>query len=93
MQYYDNGLLYNRIGSTRRKRLIKFLKERDGLTCWICFKPFMPDKKATIDHIIPKCLGGTNDVRNLALAHPLCNNRRPLLKFALKEWPEKERTI
>lgn len=93
MQFFDNGLLYNRIGSTRRKKLVKFLIERDGTNCWICFNPFTWDNKATLDHIIPKCLGGTNDVRNLALAHSLCNSRRPLLKFALKEWPEKERTI
>lgn len=31
---------------------------------------------ATIEHIIPRALGGTSDGNNLALAHLECNKRR-----------------
>jgi 5-methylcytosine-specific restriction endonuclease McrA len=30
----------------------------------------------TIEHIIPKCAGGTDDIRNLALSHGTCNNKK-----------------
>lgn len=30
----------------------------------------------TVDHIIPRAKGGTNDLRNLAPAHNQCNARR-----------------
>lgn len=32
--------------------------------------------KATIEHIIPQCHGGTNDLDNLALACKSCNNKK-----------------
>jgi 5-methylcytosine-specific restriction endonuclease McrA len=34
------------------------------------------DMAPSLDHIIPRSLGGTNDDDNLRLAHRLCNSRR-----------------
>lgn len=32
--------------------------------------------RATREHIIPKSLGGSNEIMNLVLAHPNCNKSR-----------------
>jgi 5-methylcytosine-specific restriction endonuclease McrA len=58
------------------------LAKRDGPNCGICGNPVSlrapkhdPDKPS-IDHIIPRALGGTNDPKNLQLAHLSCNHRK-----------------
>ena len=55
-------------------------------SCWICGKPVNKrlkwvkggrnDNYGTVDHVIPRSKGGTDDKRNLRLAHNLCNNQR-----------------
>jgi 5-methylcytosine-specific restriction endonuclease McrA len=61
-------------GDNKRRRLA----ERDGAQCWLCKGPFelKGPLKATIDHIIPRSLGGTDRMDNLKLAHRLCNRKR-----------------
>lgn len=55
---------------------------RDARTCALCRKPLDFGKKAphpmspSIDHIIPRSRGGTDDILNLQAAHLLCNNRK-----------------
>lgn len=56
--------------------------ERDQWTCHLCggqtsraydsFDPLSP----TLDHLVPKSLGGGHRPDNLALAHALCNSIR-----------------
>jgi hypothetical protein len=56
------------------------IAERDGWWCWLCgdaidqnaIGPWQP----TIDHLVPRSRGGSNDLANLRLAHRRCNNRR-----------------
>merc|ERR1712008_571571 len=61
------------VPSERRWRLPAKVREailqRDGFRCWYCGKP---DSK-TVDHWIPLCRGGTNDVVNLVCACEGCN--------------------
>jgi len=45
---------------------------RDGKKCVICGK-HLPFKKMTLDHIIPKSKGGSNDVTNLRSTCFKCN--------------------
>ena len=45
---------------------------RDGGLCQLCNKPVEPEH-ATLDHIIPLSLGGSNEFDNLQLAHRRCN--------------------
>lgn len=59
----------------RRQQVI----ERDGLICRYCKRPVVetmdesrPDR-LTIDHVTPKCLGGTNSLGNLVVACHACN--------------------
>lgn len=56
--------------------------ERDGWQCQLCggatsriydsFDPLSP----TLDHLVPKSLGGTHGPENLQLAHAICNSTR-----------------
>lgn len=56
-----------------RQKLVK----RDGPVCRICGKmwPSTPPKtEATIDHIVPRALGGSDRLDNLQLACKSCNH-------------------
>jgi predicted nucleic acid-binding Zn ribbon protein len=53
--------------------------KRDGWKCQICLKPIQPSLRfpdpncASIDHIIPVSMGGTNRPENLQASHLRCN--------------------
>lgn len=48
--------------------------------CLICGGPVCFDRRtgegATIEHILPRSLGGTNDLKNLGIAHGHCNGEK-----------------
>ena len=48
--------------------------------CLICGGPLRFDARtgegATIEHILPRTLGGDNDLRNLGVAHRRCNGEK-----------------
>jgi len=53
------------------------VRERAMYLCEYCHSPErLSANRFTIDHIIPKSLGGSDDVNNLALACRRCNERR-----------------
>lgn len=52
-------------------RLVQAVYDRDQGECWLCHHP-VPRREASLDHKLPRALGGGNDLENLALAH-----RRP----------------
>lgn len=53
--------------------------DRDEWTCQICSEPVEPGLpssspwQATLDHIVPRSKGGSDEVGNLRLAHRYCN--------------------
>lgn len=55
---------------------------RDGWDCHLCSEPvdrriLWPDpRSASADHVVPKSLGGSDDLDNLKLAHLVCNVKR-----------------
>lgn len=53
--------------ATRRRVL-----ERDGYVCWLCRKP----GANSVDHVIPRALGGSHGESNLRAAHGWCNSQR-----------------
>lgn len=61
---------------------VDILAHYQGTDCGICGEPIdmsvrFPDKRcATVDHIVPLAMGGTDAVANLRLAHYSCNCRR-----------------
>lgn len=52
----------------KRRRIL----ERDGYVCWICGGP----GANSVDHVIPRARGGTDDDDNLRAAHLSCNSGR-----------------
>ena len=53
----------------------------DSYFCCFCLK-FFPLTELTIEHIIPKIFGGTNQMINLALSCSPCNNDRNSANFS-----------
>ena len=49
--------------------------DRDGWICTACGKP-LDGPDATVDHVIPKNLGGTDDEDNLVAMCRTCNGRK-----------------
>lgn len=64
------------------RRLIPDLIKRDGTDCGICGDDIDSDLKfphprsLTVDHVLPRSLGGLDSLDNLRLAHALCNSTR-----------------
>lgn len=69
--------------------------DRDGWTCQLCdgpvdrtdhagrtIGPFYP----TIDHIVPRSAGGTDDLTNLRTAHHRCNQMRGVARGEQLAW-------
>lgn len=72
-------------GKSRRDALIAYLVDRDGDKCGICRRKVDITLKSgtkgsrkgpSVDHIIPRSLGGSDDLSNLRLAHWGCNQKR-----------------
>ena len=61
---------------------LRVLGERDQWTCWVCGGEVTPSTPqgsphgASVDHVIPRSRGGSNDRSNLRLAHRRCNGQR-----------------
>ena len=71
-----------RVNNREWTRHADLLIERDNSTCGICnmpvddTKPYPHPQSLTIDHIIPRSLGGGNEIDNLQLAHAVCNSTK-----------------
>lgn len=70
--------LMNRIAATDST-----FARREGMwvgRCLICRGPVCFDaltgEGATVEHILPRSLGGTNDLSNLGIAHRHCNGEK-----------------
>lgn len=65
---------------TKERQYIRFCRARliaeNGKICAICGKPIEDDEDITVDHILPRALGGSTTYDNLQLAHRLCNLRK-----------------
>lgn len=57
------------------KRRRRQLREKYGDTCWICGDT-IEEGQWSIDHLIPLSRGGGHGLKNLRVAHKLCNERR-----------------
>lgn len=50
---------------------VEILRIKQSNVCWLCL--IRLDERTHIDHIIPIYHGGTNNIKNLCLTHPICN--------------------
>lgn len=81
-----------RVRKFRRRWInIDDLIARDGLLCGIC-GDFLDPAVADIDHIHPKCMGGSDDLSNLRLAHAYCNRSRSYFGPRAPSRVEEQRT-
>lgn len=55
-------------------RIRERVREIYGETCWICGRQIL--EGFSVDHVIPRSRGGTDEIENLRPAHGLCNSRR-----------------
>lgn len=63
------------MGMTGRKRRSKVRKlmQTWGPHCFYCGQGFSLARPATIEHLVPRSLGGGGQLSNLCLAHERCN--------------------
>jgi 5-methylcytosine-specific restriction endonuclease McrA len=59
----------------QRTRFRAALLEMHGPNCWLCNKRIR-NETPTLDHVVPRALGGRNVLENLRLAHERCNMKR-----------------
>lgn len=60
-------------GTWRWRNVIRpAILNRDAGMCWICGE----GGADSVDHVLPRAQGGTDDPDNLKAAHMGCNNRR-----------------
>lgn len=84
--YRDLGQAESFYSPALRKKLHKItgrlrrVVERDGWTCWLCkegVEPFdLGVHRASVDHVLPRSMGGGDELSNLKLAHASCNEYR-----------------
>lgn len=66
------------------QELSKIVLAEFGSICHLCLKPIETKEEYSVDHIIPRSKGGTNDLDNLRPAHRKCNysrNNRSIEEF------------
>lgn len=66
--------------------------KRKSYVCHWCSER-LTFKKSTIDHLIPLCIGGTNDIANLVIACQPCNTKRGGWQQWLAYERQRERVI
>jgi hypothetical protein len=52
------------------------LRKKSGAQCALCGKKVVHKNEGSIDHIVPRSKGGTNNPQNLQYAHQACNRRK-----------------
>jgi hypothetical protein len=82
---------------TLRYEVIKSLELRDGPDCFYCGQIFSIDRpgaQRTLDHYMPRSLGGSNEPKNLRLACYSCNHAKADMtgdEFCNSIWLETKR--
>lgn len=75
--FHGRILVHPGLNWSQRQNLRLFLLHRDGRCCAICSRVLTETRglqnSITIDHIVPRKAGGSNDALNLQLACKKCN--------------------
>lgn len=66
--------------NTTDRRHLRYIRQRliaeHGMVCALCGKPIESKEELTVDHIIPRAMGGATIHGNCQLAHKSCNVRK-----------------
>lgn len=86
----------NKSSGHNRRRRTRSLRRRFGDNCYICGVPMdfvdrVGQLAATINHVKPRCQGGSDALHNLKLAHRFCNESRAVEAGLAKIGNEKAR--
>ncbi len=65
----------NDVANFTRSEVVQILRAAQGRACSICQK-HLTRFDATIDHVVPRSLGGSHSFRNWLLAHKVCNEAK-----------------
>lgn len=60
---------------------IRFLVQKYGGKCYLCHRDFISKKEITIDHLVPRSGGGSDNIENLRLACKGCNTAKDSLSL------------
>ena len=67
-------------GLKREKRILILIRDQQRCRyCGLELDPFVDDDHPlflTVDHVMPRCLGGTSEFKNLVVACRPCNQRK-----------------
>jgi 5-methylcytosine-specific restriction endonuclease McrA len=66
----------SKIPTSKKKNKIIALLLRDGCSCPYCGVKFETIEDITLDHVVPKSLGGSNSNKNLLLSCQECNGKK-----------------
>lgn len=62
------------------RRHLQYIRQcliaKHGMVCALCSKPIESESELTVDHIIPRAMGGATTYENCQLAHRACNFRK-----------------
>lgn len=62
------------------RRHLRYIRQRliveHGMVCALCGKPIESENELTVDHIIPRAMGGSTTYENCQLSHKACNFRK-----------------
>ena len=62
------------------RRHLQYIRQhliaKHGMVCALCSKPIESEEELTVDHIIPRAMGGATTYENCQLAHRECNLRK-----------------
>lgn len=62
------------------RRHLQYIRQcliaKHGMVCALCSKPIESEEELTVDHIIPRAMGGATTYENCQLAHKECNLRK-----------------
>lgn len=66
--------------ATADRRHLQYIRQRliaeHGMVCALCGKPIGSGNELTVDHIVPRTMGGATIYENCQLAHKSCNLRK-----------------
>lgn len=81
LDWVEKGRRSQRIRGQRRETIYKMTAKRHGgqVPCFVCGR-HVTVARATLEHVVRRRDGGTDDMGNLAISHEWCNANRDAIE-------------